>query len=238
MEVIILAGGFGTRLQSVVRDVPKPMADIKGRPFLAYLLNYFAARGASKIVLSVGYKQETIIHYFGDRYQGLDITYVAEETPLGTGGAIRKALEKAEGDTVVAANGDSFLALNLASLLRTHENRKADVTLALKPMEHCDRYGTVLVDSDRAVGFLEKAPRSSGLINGGVYALDRKRVLHLLKDQKDPFSFETDFLQKKVEKINAFVYIATGYFIDIGVPSDYERAQRELDRFVLEGAQE
>jgi D-glycero-alpha-D-manno-heptose 1-phosphate guanylyltransferase len=236
MEVIILAGGFGKRLQSVVQDVPKPMADINGRPFIAWLLDYFSRQWASRVFLSVGYKKESIMQYFGDRYKDMDIVYVREDEPLGTGGAIREALKSAHDDTIVVANGDSFLALDLPDMLRNHAAGKADLTIALKQMGQNDRYGTVLIKDSRAVGFLEKAGQRSGYINGGVYAMDRNRVLDLLDKQPRAFSFETDFLQKAVENINALVYITEGYFIDIGVPADYARAQKELGRYITSGA--
>ena len=236
MEAIILAGGLGMRLKSIIKDVPKPMANINGRPFLAWLLDDFYRQQVSRVLLSVGYKQESIIHYFGDRYKGMEIAYVREDEPLGTGGAIRKALTSAHDNAVVVANGDSFLALDLPDMLRRHTAGNADLTIALKRMEQNDRYGTVLVKDDRAIGFREKSAHGSGYINGGVYALARERVLSLLEKQPRTFSFETDFLQKTVDNINAIVYITGGYFIDIGVPDDYARAQKELDRFITPGA--
>ena len=231
MEVIILAGGFGKRLQSVVHDVPKPMADIKGRPFLAYLLDYFLKQQATRFLLSVGYKQEQIVSYFGSRYKDREIVYVREDEPLGTGGAIRAALLRAQEDTVIAANGDSFLAVDLSRMLKLHAARFADMTMAVTKAAESGRYGTVQIEGERVTGFLEKSHDRSGYINGGVYVLNRDRILNLTEEQGRTFSFETDFLQKTMEKTRVFVYSTAGYFIDIGVPEDYKRAQNESHRF-------
>lgn len=236
MEVIILAGGFGTRLRNVVHSVPKPMADIKGRPFLSYLLDFFSGQRTARVLLSVGYMQDSIMDHFSSRYKEMNIAYVREDRPLGTGGAIRKALQSAHDDTVIVANGDSFFSVDLSGLLNRHLGSNADLTIAVKNLVRNDRYGTVLIKDDRAVGFLEKSAAGSGYINGGIYAMNRDRIITLLKKQADAFSFETDFLQKEVRNMNVMTYRSEGYFIDIGIPEDYERAKRELPEHIQQGA--
>ncbi|WP_230410038.1 sugar phosphate nucleotidyltransferase [Candidatus Kuenenia stuttgartensis] len=179
MEAIILAGGYGTRLQSVIKDIPKPMADINGRPFLSYLMDYLLCQNIRKILLSVGYKHEIIKNYFGLRYKNLDIEYVIEDKPLGTGGAIKEALKWVEGDDVVVLNGDTFFYLELKKLIEFHLAQDAILTIAVKLMHNFDRYGTVVLKEGKIINFEEKTFKAAGYINGGVYVI-KKRFLSLL----------------------------------------------------------
>lgn len=220
MEAIVLAGGFGTRLQSVVKDVPKPMADINGKPFLEYILTYLANNGVKKIILSVGYKKEIIENYFGNSYKKMEIVYSKEDEPLGTGGAIKKALNFCESENILVLNGDTFFEVNLQTLMKEHQKTDADVTISLKKMYNFDRYGKVIVEKNRVISFTEKEFSSSGLINGGVYII-RKDILD---NTEDKFSFEQDFLEKKISSLNISSYIDEAYFIDIGIPQDYQKA--------------
>ena len=231
MEAIILAGGFGTRLQSVVKDVPKPMADINGRPFLAYLFDYAISNGVERVVLSVGYKREVIERYFGNSYKGAKIEYCVEDSPLGTGGAIKMALGMCMDKNTLVLNGDTFFAVNLSSFADAHNKTTSLVSLALKPMECFDRYGCVALDGDTVVSFEEKKYCDSGLINGGVYLLNRD-ILPTLNCLPDIFSFEKDFLESKIADIRPYGFIDNGYFIDIGIPEDYERAKEELNDYI------
>ena len=231
MEAIILAGGFGTRLQSVVKDVPKPMADINGRPFLAYLFDYAISNGVERVVLSVGYKREVIERYFGNSYKGAKIEYCVEDSPLGTGGAIKRALGMCVKRETLVLNGDTFFAVNLPSFVELHNKTTSLVSIALKPMECFDRYGCVALDGDTVVSFEEKKYCDSGLINGGVYLLNRD-ILPTLNCLPDIFSFEKDFLESKIADIRPYGFIDNGYFIDIGIPEDYERAKEELNDYI------
>ena len=164
-EAIVLAGGFGTRLQTVVKEVPKPMAPVAGKPFLQYILDYLIAHKVTHVVLAVGYLRETIIDYFGDNYQSLSITYAVEENPLGTGGGILNACKQIKGDNVFVINGDTFFDVDLVELSAFHETNNALLTVALKNMKKFDRYGTVETDNDgRIVGFLEKKYLDEGFI--------------------------------------------------------------------------
>ena len=225
-EAIVLAGGFGTRLQTVVKEVPKPMAPVAGKPFLQYILDYLIAHKVSHVVLAVGYLRETIIDYFGDNYQSLSITYAVEENPLGTGGGILNASKQIKGDNVFVINGDTFFDVDLVELSAFHETNNALLTVALKNMKKFDRYGTVETDNNgRIVGFLEKKYLDEGFINGGIYCLN-KHIFH--PELPDAFSFEKEILEKEIVNRKIYGLRSEGYFIDIGIPEDYARAQDDF----------
>ena len=221
MEAIILAGGLGTRLRSVVSEVPKCMAPVDGRPFLQYMLEWLSRYDVSHVVLSVGYLREVIFSYMDSRAWPFEISYAVEEEPLGTGGGIRLALTKCREDRVIVLNGDTFFDVDLDALSFT-----APVTLALKPMRNFDRYGAVDWDGELVTGFHEKAACAEGLINGGVYALVRSQLDFAFYPKR--FSFEKDLLEPLADGHLVAGQVQDGYFIDIGIPEDYARAQREL----------
>lgn len=221
MEAIILAGGLGTRLRSVVSEVPKCMAPVDGKPFLQYLLEYLSRFDISHVVLSVGYLRDTIIRFVESRPWPFEISWAVEEEPLGTGGGIRLALSKCHGNQVYVLNGDTFFQVDLKNL-----PFEAPVTLALKPMRDFDRYGAVDWDGDLVTGFREKQPCAEGLVNGGVYAIDRSQLDLALYPKV--FSFENDLLEPLSDLFLVAGRVQDGYFIDIGIPEDYQRAQREL----------
>lgn len=221
MEAIILAGGLGTRLRSVVSEVPKCMAPVDGRPFLQYMLEWLSRYDVSHVVLSVGYLREVIFSYMDSRVWPFEISYAVEEEPLGTGGGIRLALTKCREDRVIVLNGDTFFDVDLDAL-----SFSAPVTLALKPMRSFDRYGAVDWDGELVTGFHEKAACAEGLINGGVYALVRSQLDFAFYPKR--FSFEKDLLEPLAAAHLVAGQVQDGYFIDIGIPEDYARAQREL----------
>lgn len=228
MKAVVLAGGLGTRLRSVVSDVPKPMAPVAGRPFLEILISSLIRNGIDDVVLSVGYQHETIIDYFGSAYKGVAISYAIEETPLGTGGALANAARKIDSDEdIFVLNGDTFLDISLKDMKRKYEASQADVGIALKKMQNCSRYGRVVVAEESGViGFTEKGEKVEGVINAGVYLLRPSFLERFTFENK--FSLETDCFVEYVDSIVFFPYIVDSYFIDIGVPEDYERAQTEL----------
>lgn len=228
VEAIILAGGFGTRLQSVVNDVPKSMAPVNNRPFLEYLLNYLTGQGVSKIIFSAGYKYESIQAYFGNQYHHLPLLYAVETEPLGTGGGIMNAMKFAESEDVIVLNGDSMFRLGLQSLAGTHAAKKAEITIAVKFMEDCSRYGSVLMNQqNRITGFAEKCPESGqGFINAGVYMIRKEFMLRQGFPEK--FSMEKDCFEKLCHTEAFYGYPARGYFLDIGVPEDYLKAQDQF----------
>ncbi len=225
-EAIILAGGFGTRLASVV-DVPKPMAPINDIPFLEYILNYLEKHQVTKIYLAVGYKYQVIVDYFGSQYKNCELNYVVEDTPLGTGGAIKKALAEVESDKVFIINGDTFFDVDLSKMDAEFNANNATVSLALKPMKNFDRYGVVEVDANNKIlAFKEKQHCESGAINGGIYLL--KTNIFDGIDFPEQFSLEQDYFDVYCSQANFFGFISDTYFIDIGIPTDYARAQEEL----------
>ncbi len=225
-EAIVLAGGLGTRLRSVVPDLPKVMAPIAGRPFLCYLLDYLAQQGLRRVILSVGYRCQDIIDTFGDRYGDVTIDYAIEEEPLGTGGAIAAALAMAEGPAVFAINGDTFLHLDYQAMARAC-GREPDgaMVMALHQVSDTTRYGRVKVNKNRVDGF-SSGVQGAGLINAGVYLIPRG--LSKQFPVKPRFSFEKEFLEAKVSEIRPLAFVCDGVFIDIGVPEAYREAQRLL----------
>jgi D-glycero-alpha-D-manno-heptose 1-phosphate guanylyltransferase len=226
-EVIILAGGLGTRLRSVVADLPKCMAPVAGNPFLYYVIKHLQKSGIDKFIFSVGYKNERILNYIEKEFSDIDYTFSIEEEPLGTGGAIKFALEKATGENILVCNGDTLFKINIAELNNLHLKNNADCTLSLKPIHNFDRYGVVELNNEGLIiSFKEKQFYTSGLINGGVYALNTKKFSKYYFPEK--FSFEKDYLEKFVIEKKMYGLTQDEYFIDIGIPEDYERAQEEL----------
>ena len=227
MEAIILAGGFGTRLSPVVQHVPKAMAPIRGRPFLELLLQRLERSGVERIILSVGYLHHVIQQHFGSRFGPIELEYVVEQSPLGTGGAVRLALTHAVDRQAFVLNGDTLVALDYRAMYQRYFAAKARIAIAVCEMEDTSRYGKVMVDGDIVTGFLEKQAYSGrGLINAGVYLLDRDLVSE--HPTGEVFSFERDYLTPMVASLRPYAFRTQGEFIDIGVPEDYERAQREV----------
>jgi D-glycero-alpha-D-manno-heptose 1-phosphate guanylyltransferase len=233
MKAILLVGGFGTRLKTAVGDIPKPMADINGKPFLEYLLNYLYKQGVNEFILSVHHLKEKIIDYFGDNFNGAKITYAIEDEPLGTGGAILNAMKSVNYDDLFfVLNGDCFQEINLKSFLDSlfqgnetaGEDSFVPVALVLRKMPDTFRYGRVEVDSEKIISFKEKGISGEGLINAGIYLIDSK----FFKSQNLPkkLSIETGFFAQFVQSNNVPYYIAEGNFIDIGTPEDYELAKK------------
>jgi D-glycero-alpha-D-manno-heptose 1-phosphate guanylyltransferase len=230
-EAIILAGGLGTRLRSVVSDLPKCMAPVNGIPFINFVITYLSNEGVEKIILSLGYKSEIVVEYITRTFPGTRIEFVIEDKPLGTGGATRLACSKAEGDNVLVLNGDTLFNIDLKRLSQFHIEKNADFSVALKEMKQFSRYGTVEVDNDQAItAFREKSYCEKGFINGGVYALNKRSFL--LENTPEVFSFEQDFLEENVQKKRFFGIDFDYYFIDIGVPEDYKRFTEDYN-FIL-----
>jgi D-glycero-alpha-D-manno-heptose 1-phosphate guanylyltransferase len=226
LEAIILAGGFGTRISSVVKDLPKSMAPVNNKPFLHYILAYLAKQRVSRVILSVGYREEVIREFFGNAYDDIEIVYSKEEKPLGTGGAIKKGLPHARDEHVFVLNGDSIFKIDYQKFMDEHLKNNALLSLALKHMSETDRYGTVKVSNNRVTEFVEKKNSQNCNINTGLY-IARKDLFELI-DLPEEFSFEHDFMEKYVTRINICAFCYEGYFIDIGIPEDYFRAQKEF----------
>jgi len=227
-EAIILAGGFGTRLQGVVKDLPKPMAPVNGRPFLTYILDYLIDYQYNKVVLSVGYLHEKIEEFFGTHYKSLEIDYAVETEPLGTGGGILFAMSKCTTDNVLVINGDTMFKVDLDAFERFHEEKGGLLSIVLREVEDVSRYGSVTISDDNLIAlFIEKQVTfGRGYINGGVYLINRK--LFEKHPQPRKFSFEKDLMTKFYTQELFYAMPSDGYFIDIGIPEDYARAQQEL----------
>jgi D-glycero-alpha-D-manno-heptose 1-phosphate guanylyltransferase len=222
MEAIVLAGGMGTRLRYAVSDVPKPMAPVNGKPFLFHVLNWLKDFPVETIIISAGYKSESIVEYFGKSFCGINIEYVIEEAPLGTGGAIRFGMKNCTDGSILVVNGDTYFPVEIDRFLHFHMEANSKFSLALKPMKDFSRYGSVECKGDEILKFNEKKFCAEGLINGGVYLIDRKFFNSL--NIPDAFSVEKEVLEKYAGSGLLRCMISDKPFIDIGIPEDYKRA--------------
>lgn len=228
-EAIILAGGFGTRLREAVPDLPKPMAPVAGKPFLAWQLDYLIQNRVERFILSVGYKAQTIRDYFGAKYQGKPIIYVEEPEPLGTGGAIKLALQQAESDRLFVLNGDSLCHFDPTHLRMLNRDNPNGVGIVVKHVEDAGRYGSITFNeqSKLVTNFGEKSSSAPGFINAGIY--DIPATLFDNINAQPPFAFETTVIQRLVAS-NLYASQSGEFFIDIGIPEDFSRAQTEMPR--------
>ena len=223
ITAVILAGGLGTRLRGVVADRPKVLAEVNGRPFITYLLDRLVDAGIGRVVLCTGYKAEMVKSVLKDRYRGIELIYSEEDFPLGTGGALRRALPLFGGSPLLVMNGDSFCSVDLSLFLQQHEISGAKASLTLVSVADIGRYGTVEVSPDSSVvSFEEKGARNGyGLINAGVYLLDNS-VIEMLPIEKVA-SLELDLFPRLIgQGLYGFTHPAE--FIDIGVAADYYAA--------------
>ena len=223
---VVLAGGLGTRLRPVVEDMPKPMAPVGGRPFLALVLDELVTAGVPHAVLAVGYRHEAIVEHFGDEYRGMPLAYSVEVEPLGTGGAVRDGWRVADAEQVLVLNGDTLLGLSFTGLAQTHAHVGAAVTMVVRHVEDTSRYGALDLVAGRVSGFQEKGRPGPGHIYGGVSLLGA--ACHPLLEIPGPFSLENDVLVRSVATLRPAAHLTDGYFVDIGIPADYARAQQDL----------
>jgi D-glycero-alpha-D-manno-heptose 1-phosphate guanylyltransferase len=224
VEAIVLAGGLGTRLRSVVPDLPKPMAPVAGRPFLSLLLDRLSDAGFTRAVLATGYRHDSIRAHFGERYRGLALRYSVEDHPLGTGGAMRLASDQVSQYPVFVLNGDTFLELDYQAMLASHRRAQARLSVAVCRVPDLSRYGALEIEAGRIHGFLEKGRSGPGVINAGVYLLDAEIMLSIPVGA--PVSFEQQLLVPRVGELRPNAFFADGLFIDIGIPEDFARAQQ------------
>jgi D-glycero-alpha-D-manno-heptose 1-phosphate guanylyltransferase len=223
--MLILAGGLGTRLKLVVNQVPKPMAPVAGRPFLEYILDYWVNQGVKSFVLSIGFKAEIIKEYFGTSYRGAKVSYIEEQFPLGTGGAIKKALQEyrwAE-NQILLVNGDTWFEVDLNGLAIEAAKVNKPITVALKVCPSNDRYGAVICDDGSVQEFGAKIIGPC-LINGGCYLLDINFLLKNMEKYSGKFSFEDDVLPELALSNKIAGSVQDGKFLDIGIPEDYRKA--------------
>ena len=235
MEAILLCGGLGTRLRSVVSDRPKPMADIAGKPFLHYLVKMLSESGVKHLIFALGYMGEQIEAYFqsGEDY-GLSISYSYEDSPLGTGGAIRNALSHVSGENVLVLNADTYFHTDYESLLREQLKNKAAMTIASRKIEDISRYGAILKDeSGRILRWNEKMSSDQaeapcpGEINGGIYVM-QKSLIEKIPEGKQ--SLENDCIPAWLEDgLYLQAVPSDGYFMDIGIPEDYAQFKEDVE---------
>lgn len=230
-EAIILAGGFGTRLREAVPDLPKPMAPVAGKPFLAWQLEYLIKLGVSRFILSIHYKAKAIRDYFGSEYQGAEIVYAEEKIPLGTGGAIEYALKNAQQERVFVLNGDTLCESNLAGLRALNVNNSNSVGMIVKHVNDAGRYGAINFNPNTKLvtAFGEKLSSAAGFINAGIYDIHKNLFNKITL--KLPCSFEKEIIQQKLTSNNLYAHIAGEFFIDIGIPKDFEAAQNLIPQF-------
>lgn len=224
LTAVVLAGGLGTRLRSVVADRPKVMAEIHGRPFLTYLFDQLVAAGLSHVVVCTGYLGTQVSSFFGASYGSLRISYSQESSPLGTAGALRLALPLLESNPVLVLNGDSFCDADLMGFSSWHLERRAAASLVLTRMSDTARFGRVRINAEAAVtGFEEKSNRSGpGWINAGIYLVDR----HLLQTipAVGAVSLEREIFPEWIGR-GLCGYESHGRFLDIGTPESLAAAE-------------
>ncbi|MGP0591329.1 nucleotidyltransferase family protein [Nitrospira sp. T9] len=225
-KAIVLAGGRGERLQPVVPDLPKPMAPVRGRPFLEFILDRLVDAGLTEVTISVGYKAEVIEEHFGQAYRSLPIRYSRESYPLGTGGAMALALKGDESSPALVLNADTLVDIDYQALMAWYAQTPTQVAIVLRHVPDVSRYGAVVLLGERVQEFQEKGQEGPGLVNAGVYLV--KPEIFSQYGRGEHFSFEADILQPYCRELQPRAFVTTGYFIDIGTPSDYERAQREV----------
>jgi D-glycero-alpha-D-manno-heptose 1-phosphate guanylyltransferase len=226
MEAIVLAGGYGTRLALVLEGIPKVLAPVGGRPFLELLLKLLKQKGMERVILSVGYMASNIRDHFGDSFDGLEIAYSVEEEPLGTGGAVVKALKMASTDPVFVMNGDTFVDVDYAEMLARHVDAGAPVSIAVAQVPDCTRFGRVVIEQEHVAGYTEKGYSGPGVISAGTYVM--KRDVFAPFDLPTAFSLEMGFFARYMRQLHPLAFPTSGGFIDIGIPEDLARAQTEL----------
>lgn len=220
---VILVGGAGTRLRSVVKNVPKPLAPVNGRPFLEYVLDQLSDHGIEKVVLCTGYMAPLVRETLGDSYRDLSLEYSIEQEALGTAGALTNASRLLGTERVLIMNGDSYCDIDLAAFDGFHTDTNARISIALTTVEDAGRYGAVSVDENNVItAFREKDPSTGpGWINSGIYILG-EHVMDSLPSTT-PLSLERDVFPGMIGNGLAG-WCGGGRFIDIGIPEDYARA--------------
>jgi D-glycero-alpha-D-manno-heptose 1-phosphate guanylyltransferase len=228
MDCIILAGGFGTRLQEVINHLPKSLAPINNQPFLEILLNQIENTNIiDRVIFSLGYMSKQITDFVSERENKFDPIFIQESSPLGTGGAIQNCIKYIKSSNYFVMNGDSYLTIDWQKFLQSHIEYKAYITIACINLLDTSRFGIIEIDSkQRIVNFVEKQKTiKPGLINGGIYCFKKGFLPYY--SVGDSFSIEIDLFPQLTNK-NIFAYQTNGLFIDIGTAKSYEQAQKKL----------
>lgn len=224
-EAIILAGGRGTRLGSITEATPKPLIPVAGRPFLFHVLDYLVSQGITHVVLAIGYLADEF-KVIPPNYRGIRVTHAAEPCALGTGGGIAYAMNHINSAECFVFNGDTYFPADLADVAGTHERQNADLSMVLRAVPDITRYGSVLIDGEKVTALREKLFSGPGLINGGIYLLNRR--IFSENELPEEFSLEQLLLPKLVSRGTVAGVESAAYFIDIGIPADLETAQTSL----------
>lgn len=226
-DVVLLAGGLGTRLASVSCGLPKPLVEVAGKPFIEHVLDRVVDAGCSRVVMAVSYKWEMLRDHLGDSYRCSQLVWSVENVQAGTGGAVRLAFETCDLERAFVLNADTLFRVDLSELEKRHVDAKAQVTMALHMVDDVSRFGAVVLDTEnRVVAFSEKNRQGSGLVNGGIYVIERS--IFSLRSLPGVFSLESDLLLPELTSIRPLGVPSGNYFIDIGIPEDLERARHEL----------
>ncbi|NOZ52372.1 MAG: NTP transferase domain-containing protein [Gammaproteobacteria bacterium] len=251
MEAIILAGGLGTRLRMVVRDVPKPMAPVCGRPFLAYQLDYLQHQGIERVVLALAYQWEIIRDHFGDIYNGLNLAYSVEQEPLGTGGGLLLAFKKlnmggcwcvsnpgtnsstnneSNQNPLLVLNGDTWFPVPLAKLLSFHNAKRSAVTVGVSQQQDSQRYAAIALSPQGKINSFYVEVKNEHnhkiYINGGVYLFSHHLLTEWQNKTSEKLSLEHNMFEKIVAENNCYGFVSAAPFLDIGVPEAYYKAQQ------------
>lgn len=230
MEAIVLVWWLGTRLASVVSDVPKPMADINGKPFLEYLMMYLKSFWFTKIILATGHKQDIIENYFWNSYDGMEVVYCKDNQDFWTGWAIKRSLTYTKSNNVFVLNWDTYFPVDLKKLVEFHISKwDSNLTLALKYIKNITRSGSVIVDeNNKILCFDEKKEKPEWYINGWIYVINKDFYLWI--ETPESFSFEKDVMEKYFWTYNFYGMYGDEYFIDIWIPEDYARAKIDFKK--------
>ncbi|MCH9633627.1 MAG: D-glycero-alpha-D-manno-heptose 1-phosphate guanylyltransferase [Chlamydiae bacterium] len=229
MQVLILAGGLGTRLKSVVQNLPKPMAPVQNRPFLEYLLDFWIDQKATAFYLSTCHLAEKIESHFSKSYRGCSIEQIKEPEPLGTGGGLLYALNKIGlNEDIVVVNGDTFFEIDFERMKAFHKEKKARLTMGLREVQLNNRYSGIELDDTQKVCMLAQRKTDSKhlLINAGVYILNPRWLLEQGFQVGGKYSLEDELFPLLIKKEAVYGFVSKGKFIDIGIPEDYEKAQQ------------
>ncbi len=228
---IVLAGGRGTRLGSLTENIPKPLLNVAERPFIFHLLDYLKAQKISNVILAIGYLQSQFEQLIGKEYKGMSVRYSIETSPLGTGGALDKALSITNEENLFVLNGDTLFMADLRELEQKHHQVKASLTLVLRHVEDAARYGSIDFNNELITSIREKGTQGPGYINGGIYFL---RLSERPSFKKEVYSFEKEVIPFLIKNNKVSFVISNNYFIDIGIPEDFQRSQVELNnKFIV-----
>lgn len=239
MQAILLAGGLGTRLRSVVSDRPKPMALIEDKPFMEYVVHELSRHGVTDIIFAVGYKGSMVEEYFGDGSgfaapdgSRMTVQYAYEEELLGTAGAIKNAGRFVTEDTFFVLNADTFYQIDYSRLVQMQQQEKLAMALVLRQVPDITRYGEAVLENGRLTGFNEKTDVARpGTINGGVYLMTRELLAEIPEGK---VSLENDMIPKWLrENRRLGGFVNDGYFIDIGIPEDYFKFMEDVKKGVV-----